>query len=112
MVVVAGSVALADSTPATVAAFYISNGTWAAVGDANNLPGPVTAVGVNDGNSSSIFAAGRYGSILSSFIYGFSKYNVIILRSSDGSSPFLYFWNGQSWNSLGKQSMLSELYSA
>ena len=59
VIVVAGSVALADSTPATVAAFSISNNTWSAVGSSSQLPGPVTAIGVNDGNSSSIFAAGR-----------------------------------------------------
>ena len=51
------------------------------MGDASSLPGPVTAVAVNDLNSSSIFAAGR---------------------SSDNSSAFLYFWDGQSWSSVGE----------
>ncbi|OBZ68009.1 Polarized growth protein rax2 [Grifola frondosa] len=78
--IVSGSIALADSTPADVAAYSISNGTWSAVGNGQDLPGPVTAVEVNNGNASSIFAAGR---------------------SSDGSSSFLYFWNGQTWSSVG-----------
>ena len=81
VIVAAGSIALADSTVANVAKYFISNSTWTAVGDANNLPGPVTAVAVNDLNSSSIFAAGR---------------------SSDNSSAFLYFWDGQSWSSVGE----------
>jgi hypothetical protein len=56
---VAGSLALADGTAANVAEFLIANTTWAAVGDSSQLPGPVTAMEVNDGNSSSIFAAGQ-----------------------------------------------------
>ncbi|KAJ7901690.1 cortical protein marker for cell polarity-domain-containing protein [Mycena olivaceomarginata] len=53
--------------------------TWASVGKGTDLPGPVTAVEVNAGNTSSIFAAGR---------------------SSDASSSFLSFWNGASWTAL------------
>ncbi|KAI0769308.1 cortical protein marker for cell polarity-domain-containing protein [Trametes elegans] len=78
--VAAGSIALADSTHANVAAYTISNSTWDPVGNGADLPGPVTAAEVNDGSIDSVFAAGR---------------------TSDGSSPFLYFWNGQSWNSVG-----------
>lgn len=33
--------------------------TWTALGTPEQLPGPVTAVEVNGGNASSIFAAGR-----------------------------------------------------
>ncbi|KZT63770.1 hypothetical protein DAEQUDRAFT_679788 [Daedalea quercina L-15889] len=80
VIVAAGSIALADSTAANVALYSISNSTWTALGDADGLPGPVTAVAVNDYNTSSIFAAGR---------------------SSDNSSAFLYFWDGQSWSSVG-----------
>lgn len=79
-IVVAGSLALADGTPSNVAAFTISNNTWSAIGLSTDLPGPVTAMEVNDGNSSSIFAAGQ---------------------STDGSSSFLSFWNGRSWSSVG-----------
>lgn len=58
-IIAAGSIQLADSTPANVAIFSDSNSTWAAVGDGSDLPGPVTAVTVNDENVDSIFAAGR-----------------------------------------------------
>ncbi|KAI0371130.1 hypothetical protein BV20DRAFT_965800 [Pilatotrama ljubarskyi] len=78
--IAAGSIALADSTHANVAAYSFSNSTWSSVGNGGDLPGPVTAVEVDNGNAARVFAAGR---------------------SSDGSSPFLYFWNGQSWNSVG-----------
>ncbi|TCD62606.1 hypothetical protein EIP91_006652 [Steccherinum ochraceum] len=80
VIVAAGSIALADGTVANVAQYAIANGTWSAVGGSNALPGPVTALEVNDGNASSIFAAGR---------------------SSDGGSSYLSFWNGQSWSAVG-----------
>ncbi|KAI0356179.1 hypothetical protein OH77DRAFT_1536521 [Trametes cingulata] len=78
--IAAGSIALADSTHANVAAYSFSNSTWSSVGNGGDLPGPVTALEIDNGNMDRVFAAGR---------------------SSDGSSPFLYFWNGQSWNSVG-----------
>lgn len=59
VIVASGSIALADGTVANVAQYAIANSTWTAVGGANALPGTVTALEVNDGNSSSIFAAGR-----------------------------------------------------
>ena len=45
--------------------------TWTALGTPGQLPGPVTAVEVNGGNASSIFAAGRLVSNLpaSTFSY-------------------------------------------
>ncbi|KAI0087929.1 cortical protein marker for cell polarity-domain-containing protein [Irpex rosettiformis] len=79
-IVAAGSLALADGTGANVAEYSISNNTWSTVGGSGQLPGPVTAVEVNNGNSSSIFAAGK---------------------STDGTSSFLSFWNGESWNAVG-----------
>ncbi|KAI9067122.1 hypothetical protein FKP32DRAFT_1588934 [Trametes sanguinea] len=79
--IAAGSIALADNTHANVASYSLSNSTWAAVGNGGDIPGPVTAVEVNDGNENSIFAAGR---------------------SSDGSAPFLYFWDGNTWQSIGQ----------
>lgn len=39
--------------------FAFDNSTWSAVGNGNDIPGVVTAVTVDDGNSSSIFAAGK-----------------------------------------------------
>lgn len=58
MLVVAGSIQLPDGTAANVAKYYFSNSSWAAVG--SGLPGPATAVSVNDDNIDNIFAAGRY----------------------------------------------------
>ncbi|KAH9978864.1 cortical protein marker for cell polarity-domain-containing protein [Lactifluus volemus] len=60
--------------------FTFSNASWSIMGNGANLPGPVTAVTVNNGNTSSIFAAGR---------------------STDGSSSFLAAWNGHTWSSQG-----------
>ncbi|KAI9569562.1 cortical protein marker for cell polarity-domain-containing protein [Boletus coccyginus] len=80
ILVAAGAITLADGTAANVVQYSFANETWAAVGDPTMIPGPVTAVEVNNGNSSSIFAAGR---------------------TSDGSSPFMIYWDGVSWFSLG-----------
>lgn len=57
--VASGSIALADGTAANVAKYAFANATWTAVGSGADLPGPVTAVEVNNGNLSSIFAAGQ-----------------------------------------------------
>jgi hypothetical protein len=57
ILVAAGAIALSDNSPAHVAKFAFENSTWAAVG--SGLPGPVTALEVNNGNASSIFAAGK-----------------------------------------------------
>ena len=58
-IVVAGAISLADGTPANVALYAVPNSTWTPVGDAKSIPGPVGAVEVNNGNASSVFAAGR-----------------------------------------------------
>jgi len=68
-----------DGTAANVAAYSFSNQTWSAVGQASQIPGPVTACEVDNGNSSSIFAAGSL---------------------PDGSQSFLTFWNGASWRPI------------
>ncbi|KAK7057316.1 SH3 domain-containing protein [Favolaschia claudopus] len=77
--IASGSIALSDNTAANVVQFAFANNTWASVGKGSDIPGPVTAVEVNAGNASSIFAAGR---------------------SSDGSTSFLSFWDGVSWAAL------------
>ncbi|KAJ7078937.1 cortical protein marker for cell polarity-domain-containing protein [Mycena belliarum] len=77
--IAAGSIALSDNTAANVAQFTFSNATWAPLGSSSDIPGPVTAVEVNAGNTSSIFVAGR---------------------SNDASSSFLSFWDGNSWMAL------------
>ncbi|KAH8083815.1 cortical protein marker for cell polarity-domain-containing protein [Cristinia sonorae] len=81
VIVVSGSIALADGTLVTVAQYAVANSTWSNVGDSDTLPGPVTALEVNDGNLNSIFAAGR---------------------SADGSYSYLTYWNGQVWQSAGQ----------
>ncbi|CAL1703749.1 unnamed protein product [Somion occarium] len=80
IIIASGSIALADSTLTNVAMYTIGNSTWSAIGNSDSLPGPVTAVEVNNGNSSSIFAAGK---------------------ASDGSSTYLSYWDGHTWNSIG-----------
>lgn len=100
MIVVSGSIALADTTSANVVIFSTSNQTWASLGSGSDLPGPVTAVAVNDGNTSSIFAAGRY--VCESVIgQGSRCLTIIVFRTSDGTSSFLYFWDGQTWSAVG-----------
>ncbi|KAG6820890.1 hypothetical protein H0H93_010234 [Arthromyces matolae] len=50
--IASGSTALSDNTPANVVQFSFANNTWTALGDSGELPGPVTAVEVNNGNAS------------------------------------------------------------
>ncbi|KIY50189.1 hypothetical protein FISHEDRAFT_64862 [Fistulina hepatica ATCC 64428] len=80
ILVACGSIALSAGTSANVVQFTFSNNSWTAIGDGSDLPGPVTALAVNNGNESSIFAAGR---------------------SSDNSTAFLSYWNGVQWSSIG-----------
>ena len=79
--IASGSFSFPDSSSANVALFSFGNNTWTRLGKDGDLPGPVTAVEVNDGNSSSIFAAGK---------------------STDGTNPYLSFWNGLTWTLLRK----------
>ncbi|KAI0048302.1 hypothetical protein FA95DRAFT_1491100 [Auriscalpium vulgare] len=79
ILVAAGSVSLAGSTSDNVVKFSFNDSDWNAIGDGHDLPGPATAVTVNNGNANSIFAAGR---------------------SSDGTYPYMAFWNGAVWSSL------------
>ncbi|KAI5123973.1 hypothetical protein M0805_006385 [Coniferiporia weirii] len=72
-----GSIVLSDGTTANVAMFAFDNSTWSAVGGGSSIPGPVTALAIDNGNSSSIFAAGQ---------------------SFNGTSPFLTHWNGVTWS--------------
>ncbi|KAI9507897.1 cortical protein marker for cell polarity-domain-containing protein [Russula earlei] len=80
VLIAGGSVTLSGSSSDNVLQFTFNNATWSTVGDGLDLPGPVTAVTVNNGNWSSIFAAGR---------------------SVDGTSSFLAAWNGHVWISQG-----------
>ncbi|KAF9071081.1 cortical protein marker for cell polarity-domain-containing protein [Rhodocollybia butyracea] len=76
--IAAGSIMLSDNTGTNVAQLTFSNMTWAAIGSGSDIPGPVTAMEVNDGNASSIFAAGK---------------------TSDNTA-FLSFFDGQNWTTL------------
>jgi hypothetical protein len=80
ILIAGGSIALSDNTAANVAQDSLDNATWASVGSGSDIPGTVSAVSVNSGNASSIFAAGT---------------------STDGSTSFLSFWNGVKWATLG-----------
>ncbi|EAU91377.1 hypothetical protein CC1G_07412 [Coprinopsis cinerea okayama7 len=74
---VGGSLMLSDNTLGNVLQFAFGNATWTTVGTGSELPGPVTAVEVNNRNASSIFAAGQ-----------------------GESGPFLIHWDGSNWSSL------------
>ncbi|KAF9562785.1 hypothetical protein CPC08DRAFT_362723 [Agrocybe pediades] len=76
--VAAGSISLSGNTQSNVVQYTFDNATWTSVGAGSDLPGPISALEVNSGNASSLFAAGN-----------------------DGSSSFLSFWNGEKWNTLG-----------
>src|SRR6266403_355173 len=97
ILVAGGSITPSGSSSDNVLQFTFSNATWSTVGDGANLPGPVTAITVNNGNYSSIFAAGRCVCILS-YLYSGNLYRH---SSVDGSSSFLAAWNGHTWISQG-----------
>lgn len=77
--IVSGAFLFPDNSLGNVAIFSFGNNTWTRLGKDGDLPGPVTATEVNDGNSSSIFVTGK---------------------STDGSQLYLSFWNGSNWNQL------------
>ena len=77
--VASGAFSFPDSSSVNVALFLFGNNTWTKLGKDGDLPGPVTALEVNAGNLSSIFAAGK---------------------STDGTKPYLSFWNGLTWTPL------------
>lgn len=79
LLIVSGVFSFPDSSSGNVAIFSFGNNTWTRLGKDSDLPGPVTATEVNDGNSSSIFVTGK---------------------SSDGSQSYLSFWNGLNWTQL------------
>lgn len=60
-----GSITLSGSSSDNVLQFSFSNASWNTIGDGADLPGPVTAITVNDRNYSSVFAAGRCVFVLS-----------------------------------------------
>lgn len=66
-----------------VAQYAFANSSWTSVG--TDLPGPVTAIELNNGNSSSLFAAG----------------------SEESGAPFIAFWDGSNWSTLGMRVCLT-----
>lgn len=77
--IVSGDFSFPDSSSGNVALYSFGNNTWTRLGKDGDLPGPVTAAEVNDGNSSSIFVSGK---------------------STDGKQSYLSFWNGFNWTQL------------
>jgi hypothetical protein len=71
----AGSLTVGGSQ-SYLASYYAQNQTWSLVG---TLPGPVTAVGVDDGNQSSVFAAGQ-----------------------TSAGAFVSHWDGVQWTTVGE----------
>jgi hypothetical protein len=63
VLIAGGSIALSEPPSVNILQFTFSNASWSTIGDSVDLPGPVTAVTVNNGNTSNIFAAGRCVSI-------------------------------------------------
>lgn len=59
MLFASGSIVIPGNIIANVAMFSFSNSSWSVVGASGDIPGPATAIEVDDGNSSSVFAAGR-----------------------------------------------------
>lgn len=76
LLVTSGAFSLPDNPSVNVALFSFGNNTWTRLGKDGDFLGPVTALEVNAGNLSSIFAAGK---------------------STDGTESYLSFWNGSNW---------------
>ncbi len=62
ILVIAGSFVMSDSTVAYVAQYSFANSTWVSLGKAGTgagqIPGPATAMTVDNNNSSNIFISG------------------------------------------------------
>ena len=75
---VAGSFNLPSSTASTfVAKYTFSNSSWSALGDASAVPGPATAIVVDNKNASNIFVAGT---------------------STSSNTSYLLRWDGATWS--------------
>ena len=97
MLIAGGSITLSGSSSDNVLQFTFNNASWSTLGGSADLPGPITAIAVNNGNYSSIFAAGRYVSTL----FHWQPGNLYRYSSVDGTSSFLAAWNGHVWSSQG-----------
>ena len=86
-----GSITI-SGVASNVASYTFSNNSWTSLG---SLPGPVTALAVDNLNSSSVFAAGRWAEVVEDGER--LKFTIF----SNGQSAFLSYFNGENWNSLG-----------
>ncbi|KDN51381.1 hypothetical protein K437DRAFT_49924 [Tilletiaria anomala UBC 951] len=88
--IVAGSL-FVNGVFASLAGWSFDNATWTPYGQIgtgpDQIPGPATAVSVDDLQINSIFVAGR---------------------TTDGTKPFLVKWNGSAFQSLGDPQLLAE----
>lgn len=78
ILVVAGSFSLPSSSAASfVAQYFFANSSWSALGDSSSIPGPATAISVDNKNASNIFIAGT---------------------STTSNASYLLRWDGSSWS--------------
>ncbi|EST08468.1 Rax2 [Kalmanozyma brasiliensis GHG001] len=88
--ILAGSLTV-NGAQASLASYNFDTQTWTALGTvgsgSNQIPGPATAVSVDDLNANAIFAAGR---------------------TADGSGPYLVRWDGTQYTAVGSGQFLSD----
>ena len=81
--ILAGSMTV-NGAEASLASYNFDTQVWAALGSvgrgANQIPGPATALSVDDLNANAIFVAGR---------------------TADGSAPYLVRWDGNQYTAVG-----------
>lgn len=81
--IVAGSTTV-NGVEASLASYNFDTQVWSSLGSVgsgpNQIPGPATAVSVNDLNANAIFVAGR---------------------TADGSAPYLVRWDGTQYEAVG-----------
>lgn len=87
LVAVGSFVLSSTGAPAFVAMYNFDNSSWMAMGAATAMPGPATAVAVDNRNSSNVFVAGL----------------------SSAGCAYLMRWDGASWQSTSKPNLESIL---
>jgi hypothetical protein len=78
MIVAAGTFQL-NSTTYHVAQWDFGTQRWTSMGAPTDLPGPATAVSVDDWNVNKVFVSGT---------------------SDNGQEPYLLYWNGSAWSDV------------
>ncbi|SNX84709.1 uncharacterized protein MEPE_03418 [Melanopsichium pennsylvanicum] len=83
LLILAGSMTV-NGAEASLASYNFDSQIWSSLGSvgsgANQIPGPATAVSVDDLNANAIFAAGR---------------------TADGTDPYLVMWDGTQYTAVG-----------